>query len=173
MNELDRTWLREVRRKYPDFFSNKNVLEIGALDVNGNVRDLWINSKFTGVDWKEGKNVDVVCLAHDTKFKKDQFDQILSVNHLEHDPYWKKSLIHNFKWLKDGGIVFVRWATVSSSKHGPEFDPKHEDGYYGKNLEDVVQFLQAYPQIEIIWKNTDFNKDIGQMANVIAQYHRG
>lgn len=39
-----------IKNKFPDFFKNKNVLDVGSLDINGNNRYLFQNCSYTGVD---------------------------------------------------------------------------------------------------------------------------
>lgn len=168
MNELDLDFIALAKEKYPEAFNGVKVLEIGALDVNGNVRGPFENCEFTGIDWAEGKNVDIVVPAKDTEFSANTFDVLLSFNHLEHDPDWTESLGHNFPAVKSGGFLLLRWATRASSAHGPEFDPHGEQGYYPKDLEEVMEYLQKQG-MEILFRSRDHNPYIGVMANIIAK----
>lgn len=168
MNQLDLDFIALAKEKYPEAFSGVKVLEIGALDVNGNVRGPFENCEFTGIDWAPGKNVDIVVPAKETAFDNNTFDVLLSFNHLEHDPDWTESLGNNFDALKEGGLMFLRWATRASGAHGPEFDPHGEQGYYPKDLNEVVEYLEG-KGIQVLHKSQDHNPYIGVMANVIAR----
>lgn len=168
MNELDLNFVELAKKEYPEAFKGVKVLEVGSLDVNGNVRGPFENCTFTGLDWAEGKNVDIVVPAKETDFKTNTFDVLLSFNHLEHDPDWTESLGHNFPALKSGGLILLRWATRNSSAHGPEFDPHGKLGYYPKDLGEVVEFLES-EGIQVLHKSQDHNPYIGVMANVIAK----
>lgn len=169
MNQLDLNFVAHAKEHYPEYFAKGiKILEIGSLDVNGNVREPF-EGDFTGIDWAPGKNVDIVVPAKETTFDPEIFDVIISFNHLEHDPDWTDSLGHNFAALKHGGLILLRWATRNSSAHGPEFDPHGEHGYYPKDLEEVLEFLQQFGGLEILDRSRDHNPYIGVMANVIAR----
>lgn len=168
MNILDLNFIRLAKERHPEYFEKKKkILEIGALDVNGNVREPF-EGDFTGIDWAAGKNVDIVVPAKETDFKPETFDAILSVNHLEHDPDWKESIGHNLPALKKGGLLLLRWAGVGSAPHGPEFDPHGEQGYYPKSMVEIVEFLKEQG-IVIDVEYGDHNPYIGPMMNVIAK----
>lgn len=168
MNQLDLNFVELAKEQLPEYFKGKKILEIGALDVNGNVRGPFEECVFTGIDWAPGKNVDIVVPAKETTFNKEEFDMILSFNHLEHDPDWTESLGHNLHALKHKGIMLLRWATRNSSAHGPEFDPHGKQGYYPKNLDEVHDWL-IDQGLEILFRSQDHNPYIGVMANVIAR----
>lgn len=60
-----------------------SVLEVGSLDVNGTVRDLFTGD-YVGTDMRAGAGVDVVCDAHDLPYG-DEFGVIVCTEMLEHD----------------------------------------------------------------------------------------
>jgi len=169
MNIMDKTWLEGVKRAYPEFFNGVKVLEIGSLDVNGSMWELFENCEMTGVDWIPGQNVTHVMKAAETSFDPGTFDVLMSFNHLEHDPFWKESINHNLPALKDGALLILRWATHSSGKHGPEFDPTHGGGYYPKDMPEVLEFLKDN-KLKVVSQSQDHNPYIGVMANIVAKY---
>lgn len=168
MNVLDLKFIWKAKELHPSFFEKGNkILEIGALDVNGNVREPF-EGEFLGVDWTEGKNVDIVVAAKDTEFDDETFDVLLSVNHLEHDPDWEESLGNNIPSLKRGGLMLLRWAGPGSSPHGPQFDPRGEQGYYPKSMAEMISFLKRNG-MQIALEYGDMNPYIGPMMNIIAR----
>ena len=48
-----------VRTSYPAAFDRVNVLEVGSLDINGSVRELFKNCRYVGVDLQLGPGVDL------------------------------------------------------------------------------------------------------------------
>lgn len=130
MNPKDHNWLNKQKENHPEWFKGTRVLELGSRTINGTVREHFDNSDFVGVDWIAGQDVDVVCFAHETKFKK-KFDVLISFSMLEHDQYWEKSLTHNLQWLKNGGIVLLSWAGKKSQPHGID---------YGTDIENYEVF---------------------------------
>lgn len=167
MNVLDLNFIEKAKELYPVFFEEGvKILEIGAADVNGNVRGPFAG-EFTGIDWAAGKNVDIVVPAKETCFADGSFDVILSCNHLEHDPDWEDSIGHNLLALRPGGLLLLRWAGIGSAPHGPEFDPHGEHGYYPKSMAEVLTFLLRQ-NMNILLQNGDHNPCIGPMLNIIA-----
>ena len=48
-----------VREHYPNSFKSARVLEVGSLDINGSVRELFEKCDYTGVDLQMGPGVDL------------------------------------------------------------------------------------------------------------------
>lgn len=167
MNVLDLKFIEKAKAELPQFFVKQKVLELGALDVNGNVRGPFEDCEFTGVDWIEGKNVDVVVKGGDIDVKPGSFHVLLSANHLEHDPEWERTLTAGINAIVPGGLILLRWATRSSSPHGPEFDPHGKQGYYPKDVPEIHDWLIANG-CQIIDKYCDQNPYIGVMGNIVA-----
>lgn len=167
MNQLDLDFIELAKKRHPLYFTKRDVLELGAQDVNGNVRGPFEDCRFVGVDWIEGKNVDVVAKGSEMKLPKRDYTVLLSANHLEHDPEWEATLRAGLAAMKDGSLILLRWASRQSAAHGPEFDPHGKLGYYAKDIPEVQDFLIA-EGIAIDLTYYDQNPCIGRMANLIA-----
>ena len=63
-----------VRAQYPHFFRGARVLEVGSLDINGSVRDLFSDCDYTGVDLALGPGVDLACQGQLLEFPTARFD---------------------------------------------------------------------------------------------------
>ncbi len=61
----EQDWCLFVKNTFPEYFVNKKVLDVGAWDVNGNNRFLFTDCEYVGLDAGPGKNIDIVCLAHE------------------------------------------------------------------------------------------------------------
>jgi len=98
------------------------VLDIGSLDVNGNVRGYF--KDYLGIDMQSGPNVDKVINAHDIKkeFGEGTFDIVTCFDMLEHDDkFW--ITIENIKWvLKKGGWLIAGAPSINHPKHNYPFD---------------------------------------------------
>ena len=109
----------EVKKKYPEYFEKTYVLDIGSLDVNGNNRYLFDDCFYTGLDVIEGRNVDVVSIAH--KYEPPDppklFNVIISTNALEHDMYFKLTLKKMIDITSSEGLIFFS-AGYSYKIHG-------------------------------------------------------
>lgn len=118
-------------------FTGGDVLEFGAVDINGSVRSLFNDpSCYVAVDWREGSGVTDVCLAH--KYNREKkFDVVIATEMLEHDPYWKKTLANAYALLMDGGLLVLTCGTNGRFAHDIESSPKK--GYYGNILEEDLE----------------------------------
>jgi len=138
------SFFERLRDRFPDYFRDVRVLEIGSLDVNGTLRHLFGNPVwYTGLDLAEGPNVDVVAPAHlfESGF---QYDTVISAETLEHDLYYRRTLKNMMRLLRPGGLMGISCATTGREEHGtvrsqPEdapFLPKmsEEWGNYYRNV---------------------------------------
>ena len=95
------------------------MLDVGSLDTNGSPRSLFSDSEYTGVDIKNGKNVDVVADAHGLSkhFEEGSFDAVLCLNLLEHvsNP-WRVVKQVEFV-MKDGGYFYVSVPAIGFPQH--------------------------------------------------------
>jgi len=127
-------------------FSNEypiDVIEIGSRNINGTVRGLFPNARWTGLDLHPGPDVDVVCDMLDYT-PPDSVDLIICCEVLEHAEQWKQMVSRAADWLKPGGRMIITCAGPGRLPHS------HIDGcqlrpgeYYGnvsvKELRDSTE----------------------------------
>lgn len=163
---IQKQWCENIRQKFPEYFKDKRVLDVGSLDVNGNNKYLFTNCEYVGLDVVPGKNVDVVCVAHE--YESDPFDVTLSTNALEHDMYYKLTLQNMFKLLKPGGLMFFSVA-YSWPEHGTKRTSPQNSGTsrMGKKWENYYKNLKPKDIEESLnlkefekHKISIFNKDL-------------
>jgi len=102
-------------------FTDKEIIEVGSLNVNGTVRDFIMEFKpksYIGIDIIEGNGVDKILSAEHLikEFGKDSFDTVVSTEMLEHAENWREC-VDNMK------AVCRDWMIIST--RGPGF-PHHE-----------------------------------------------
>jgi SAM-dependent methyltransferase len=107
-----------VKAQHPTFFKNKNVLDVGSLDINGNNRFLFENSSFTGIDVGAGPNVDIVTVAHEFNAADESYDVIVSTECFEHDMHYDKSINNIIRMLVNGGMFLFTCASTGRPEHG-------------------------------------------------------
>ena len=119
------------------------LLEIGSLDVNGSVRELFPRaSPYVGIDLGPGPGVDVVASGHD--FGPDEaFATVVTTECLEHDPGWQSTLANVVRVLRPGGALVLTCATTGRHEHGttrtsPAMSPSTNDHYRNLTAADVV-----------------------------------
>ena len=133
-----------VKSKFPSHFTDKTILDVGSLDINGNNRYLFENCEYTGLDLCEGKNVDVVC--HLLDYRPDKaFDVVISTEAIEHDSKWDLTLARMTQYLQSNGLLILTCATGLRAPHGvykhnPTDSPKTNNWY--RNL-DIYDLLSA------------------------------
>lgn len=150
----------KVKNKFPDFFKNKKVLDIGSLDINGSNRDLFENCDYLGIDVGEGRNVDLISVGHLFQGPDEYFDTIISTEVFEHDMFYEKTIQNIMRMLKPGGLFLFTCAAPGRPEHGTRRSGEHcaplliqisEDwADYYKNLEDndikqINGFNQTFP----------------------------
>ena len=139
MSHIDQiNFIREFRNYYLDenFSKDIHILEVGSLDVNGNMRDLFKFSKnYMGIDLIKGPNVDLVMDGAQIDSLKDKFDIVISCECFEHAKNWKTIFEKMCKVTKDDSFVVVSVASTGRIEHGTERSgnwqsPGNKDDYY-------------------------------------------
>jgi SAM-dependent methyltransferase len=132
----------------------KRVLEIGSIDVNGNLRptvEMLGPREYVGVDIEKGRGVDVVCSAEDVldKFGKESFDAVISTEMLEHIRDWRR-VVSNIKNIcRPGGVILLTTRSYGFKYHGFPYD------FWRYEIEDMknifsdfeIQALQEDPEM--------------------------
>ena len=151
-----------VKKKFPEFFHGKWVLDIGSLDINGNNQFLFTECGYIGIDLLPGKNVDIASKAHELLLPDACFDVIISTECFEHDPFYTQTITNIVRMLKPGGLFLFTCATTGRPEHGtrrttPQDAPLilafGEWGDYYKNLteddiRDTLSVEKTFSQFE-------------------------
>ena len=108
-----------VKARFPQYFSGTMVLDIGALDINGNNQVLFdTETLYLGLDIAVGRNVDIICPGHELGLPDATFDIVVSTECLEHDRYWVDTLKNAIRLLRPGGMLLMTCATTGRPEHG-------------------------------------------------------
>lgn len=157
-----------VKSKYPDFFKNKNVLDIGSLDINGSNKVLFDNCNYFGLDVGEGNNVDVVSVGHLYDAPDNFFDVVITTEVFEHDMFYTETITNIIRMLKPGGLFLFTCASTGRPEHGTRrlgeyaapllIQISEEWADYYKNLEHsdikkIPNFDQVFPDGEFEYDN--------------------
>lgn len=137
-----------VKSKFPEFFTDTRVLEVGSRNINGSIRGLFRECKYVGIDCMKGKDVDIVCLAHKYEDRPESFDVVCSTNVFEHDPHGPTTVLSMLRYLRPGGLYFSTCASTGHKEHGTNRQNKKwklcgPDHNYYKNvkLSTLVQWM--------------------------------
>lgn len=141
----------KVKQKFPQYFKNVSVLDIGSLDINGNNRYLFENYSYIGIDLGVGNNVDVVSLGHE--YKSDNlFDVVISSECFEHDSHYNLTILNAISLTKSNGLFTFTCASTGRPEHGTSRTTPKDSPFshlifsdYYKNLTeaDIREFLNC------------------------------
>ena len=107
-----------VRAHYPHAFTGARVLEVGSLDINGSVRELFTDCRYVGVDLQLAPGVDLACQGQMVEFPSGHFDTVISAECMEHNPFWRETTANMLRMTKPGGLVLISCATTGRLEHG-------------------------------------------------------
>ena len=102
----------EIGAKFLDRYlavEMKSVLEVGAFDVNGSLRDFKREGcEWLGVDLEPGKGVDrVIERASKLPFEDNSFDLVVASSVFEHDPTFWLTFNEMLRVVKPKGFVYI------------------------------------------------------------------
>lgn len=142
--EIDQ-FVKKVKRKFPEFFENKKVLEVGSQNINGSVRSHFKNCDYLGIDLGEAPGVDMIMNASEMNFSKE-FDVMISSEMLEHCEKWQSALYNMYRAIKPGGLFILTCAGPKRQEHGTK----------NHTPQDSKFTLEHYRNISV----EDFNKTL-------------
>lgn len=136
-----RKWLETHKDKCT---KGKRILDVGALHVNGSVRQVLPVS--VGVDMREGKGVDVVCKGENLpdKFPEKVFDVVISTDTLEHVENWRGFLRGMWYVLKDDGWFIISIASKKKGRHA------YPDDYWRLDEDRVKEIFPNYEDYTVM-----------------------
>lgn len=111
-----RVFLTSLMARHPAWFTDRRVLEIGSLNINGTVRDFFVDCDYTGVDLAPGPGVDVVGEGQGLDYEDESFDVVISAECFEHNPHWLETFV-NMRRMCSGLVIFT-CATEGRPEHG-------------------------------------------------------
>lgn len=145
-----------VKRQFPQYFKNVSVLDIGALDINGNNRYLFENYTYIGVDLGPGPNVDVISRGH--LYKSDKlFDVVISTECFEHDEFYDLTIKNMYKLLRPGGLFIFTCAAPGRPEHGT-LNTSYEAAPFVCELNDYYKNLSEIDIRKIIHVDNLFSE---------------
>ncbi len=133
-------FLREVKEQIG---AQDNILEVGALNVNGSAREVFEEDSvcYTGIDLEHGEGVDYVSNIQEWNY--EGYDLIICCETLEHDPTFWLSIEKMKDILKPGGWLVITTPGFYFPEHNyPKdyyrFMPETYRDVFFKGMKDVT-----------------------------------
>lgn len=152
-----------VYNKFQNYFDDKKILEVGSLNINGSLRDIFKKpSEYIGCDLAPGSGVDIISRAHELKYEKDYFDVSLSAECFEHDEFWVQSFAKMVELTKSGGIIVFSCATEGRPEHGTSRTDRGSSPFTNDYYRNLTQenFEKEF-DLKKIFKEYEFSVDSG------------
>lgn len=138
-----------LKSRFPEFFKNVSVLEVGSWNCNGTIRDFFEQCPdYVGIDLMKGPCVDFV--ANGSTFSSDKpFDVVASCEAFEHDRGWRATFANMYKLCRPGGLIFMTCASPGRQEHGtfshhPLTSPATNDFYSNVSYDDMMAEICKY-----------------------------
>jgi SAM-dependent methyltransferase len=112
-----------------------SVVEIGAYDINGSVRDLFHGGAYTGIDVRPGRGVDVVADGA-TWRPPEPVDCVVCMEVLEHAHGARFIIANAYRMLKPGGVVIATMAAPPRAPHSAVDGGGLRAGEYYRNIHE-------------------------------------
>ena len=165
MHTQVKEYCESVKAKHPEYFKDKNVLDVWSLDINGNNRYLFEDCEYIGIDLWEWPNVDIVCdITKNEAFEKIwTYDVVISTEMLEHCKEYSIALKQMAISTKNWGLLIFTAAWEWRPEHGttrsdPKSAPFTNDHYKNILESDIMEALDPdnnFSEWEISKKNAD------------------
>ena len=114
----------------------RRVIEFGSCMMHDHdPRPFFSGAEYIGVDWRNGKGVQVVGMTHEIDL--GPADVLISFDALEHDPYWQQTISNAVYHLREGGLFLLTCAGPRMKPHELFCAPPDELGrsnYYNREL---------------------------------------
>jgi SAM-dependent methyltransferase len=137
-----KTFTEFVKSKFPHYFDQVTVLDVGSGDINGNNQFLFSNTRYVGNDVMTAPNVTIVSKTKNLPFAPNTFDTIISTECFEHDPDFPDSIRKIYDMLKPGGLFVFTCASTGRPEHGTRRTSPNDSYGTISNQEDMVDYYK-------------------------------
>lgn len=136
--------------EFSELFDAAEVVEVGSLNVNGQVRDFLDHqpASWLGVDLVPGNGVDIVGDAIDAlPCLGRTFDVAVATEVLEHHPRWRDVVAAMVDAVHPGGHVVLTCASMGRAPHSASGAPLPLPGEHYANVTEAefAEFVAGLP----------------------------
>lgn len=110
-------YLRTLKDRWPHFFRNVTVLEIGSLTTTVDIQEIFEESWHMQIDADLGKDVKIVQKCHEPPRTDASFDIVISTNRLATNTHCRKIINNGIRLLRPGGLFVLLYAGSEKPEH--------------------------------------------------------
>lgn len=116
--------------------SEKSIMEVGSLNINGSARDILESSTYMGIDICNGNGVDLEVDATFPNLYKilGTYDIVISTETMEHVHDWRRLVTNIKNFTKPGGTIMV-------STRSPGYAYHMGNDYWRYTIEDIIHIF--------------------------------
>ncbi len=151
---------KSIKQSIPQFFSNRFVVDLGSLDINGNNQYLFDDCLYLGVDLMPGRNVDLATKGHELSLPDESVDVVISTECFEHDQFYPLTIKNIVRMIKPGGLFIFSCATTGRPEHGTR-----------RTMPADAPFIQEFGEWADYYKNLE-EGDIRSVLDIDAIFDR-
>jgi SAM-dependent methyltransferase len=151
-----------VARTLKDVPPRRAVVEVGARDLNGSVRQLFMGATYVGIDVQDGVGVDVVAdgATYEPPFVPDTVVCCEVLEHAENAP----EIVQNaFRMLAPGGLFLMTCATDPRAPHSADDGGPVRPGEFYRNVS--FEEFQRWAQVdtEFLIERFEIDQEAGDL----------
>jgi hypothetical protein len=139
--------------------NNLSVVDFGSYDVNGCLKPIFKDCKYTGIDMSPGPNVDIVCSGDAIPSENNSVNVVVSSSNFEHDDCFWMTFLEMARIVKPGGYIYIN-APSAGFYHGYPGDCWRFYADAGKALTKwanknghTVELVETYIDSRGTWKD--------------------
>jgi SAM-dependent methyltransferase len=153
-----------IRGKFPSYFENTKVLDVGSLNINGCNKPYFSKCDYYGLDVAPGPNVNIVSIAHEYSAPDESYDVLTSANAFEHDMHFEKTFLNMIRLVKSGGLLFFTCAGEGYPEHGTASTTPNDAPFLMKNSEwknyyknITEEWIRSFVDVDSIFSSYEFS----------------